>query len=160
MVDQGFQGLLQVLRLLQGVAGRAVMPRQQALAKQKTAVIGFEQALCIGDQGEALLRAEAGVPGNDIVVEQPGAAQQAMAVDISRQGKVDQGRGLIVPGNKAAVGFVPAAVEGHARLLRGGLARASARLRRLSSSSGASSTAIITAVLADRYTRSPCWRVL
>ena len=41
-MDQGFQGLLQVLCLLQGVAGRAVMPRPQALAKQKTAVIGFE----------------------------------------------------------------------------------------------------------------------
>jgi len=42
VMDQGFQGLLQVLCLLQGVAGRAVMPRPQALAKQKTAVIGFE----------------------------------------------------------------------------------------------------------------------
>jgi len=81
-MDQGFQGLMQVLRLLQGMAGRTVMPRPQALAIQKTAVIGFKQTLRVGDQGKALLRAEAGVPGNDILVKQPGAAQQAMAVDI------------------------------------------------------------------------------
>ena len=32
--------------------------------------------------------------------------------------------GLVVPGYKACIGFIPAAVEAHARLLRTGLARA------------------------------------
>lgn len=40
VVDHGLQRLMQRLRLLQGVTGRAVMPWQQALAEQKAAVIG------------------------------------------------------------------------------------------------------------------------
>ena len=75
LLDQDIQGLMKVLCMPQRMTGGAVVAGQQALAKQETAVIGIQQFAAVADQTQELLRAQPRVAGQDVFVEQAGAAQ-------------------------------------------------------------------------------------
>jgi len=101
------QRLFEVAGIGQCQADIAVVPGQQALAKQKAAVCSAQQAFGVADERQQLLRADAGAAAGDVLVEQPTAAQQCMAVNAARERQVQQYCRLVVCGYEARVPFVP-----------------------------------------------------
>ena len=106
VLSQILDGLSQVVGMLEQLADGSVVSGPKALTQKKTRVRRIQQSLCVADQPEELCGADSYLPGDDVLVEQLTALEQAMGVDRSGARQVYQADRLMMGEDEPRVAVV------------------------------------------------------